>query len=409
MAMVPSGASTGAHEALELRDGGDRYAGRGVRRAVANVAGPLAAAVRGLDACDQQALDAALRAADGTADLSRLGANAVLSVSLAAAVATASATGVPLYGAGAGPGGELLVPMPMVNVISGGAHAARGIDVQDLLVVPLGAHGFAEAIEWAVRVRAATALVLGEHGLPSALAADEGGLGPVLPSNRQALELLSAGIERAGLRLGDDAAIAMDLAANDFYDAAKQRYVLRSEGRVLGAQEWVQEVASWVADFAIVSLEDVMAEDDWDGWSYATTKLAGCQLVGDDVFVTDVQRLERAIAAGVANAVLVKPNQVGTVSDAAAVVGRARSAGYATVLSARSGDTEESWLADLAVAWRTGQIKVGSTTRSERTAKWNRLLRIEAEHPDRTVFAGRDALVRRRLGLQLPVGSPGTE
>ncbi len=390
-ATVPSGASTGRHEARELRDGEARYGGNGVRRAVANVTGAIADAVRGLDALDQQGLDTTLRALDGTPDLGRLGANAVLSVSVAAALAGASARGLALHEAVADTEDAPLLPLPMVNIISGGAHSGRSIDVQDFLAVPLGAGSFAEAIEWASRVRAGTAEELASRGLPVALVADEGGLGPVLPSNRSALEVLVAGTERAGLRPGEDVGIAIDVAATQFL-RQDGRYVLATEDRVLTSQELVEELAAWCAAYPIVSLEDALAEDDWPGWRQGTERLAGRQLLGDDLFVTNPERLDRGIREGVANAVLVKPNQIGTLDTARSVVRRAHAAGYATVLSARSGETEDDWLADLAVGWRTGQIKVGSTTRSERTAKWNRLLRIEAELGDRTAYAGHAAL-----------------
>lgn len=383
-AAVPSGASTGGHEAHESRDGDPgRYGGRGVRGAVARVRGEIRSAVVGLDASDQAGLDGALRKLDGTANLSRLGANAVLAVSVATALAAADSERVPLWRyAGADP----LLPMPMVNIISGGAHAGGLIDVQDLLVVPLGAQSFAEALEWAVRVRAATADVAAEDGLPVALVADEGGIAGTFDSNRAALECLARGIERSGLTLGEHAAIAIDVAANQLL-RPDGTYRLAVEGRALSAEEFVAELAAWCADFPIVSIEDLLGEDDWAGWTSATGTLSDRQLLGDDLFATGHGRLERGIAMGVANAVLVKPNQTGTLTSARNVVARAEAAGYATVLSARSGETEDSWLADLAVGWRTGQIKVGSTTRSERTAKWNRLLRIEHELGDDAVFA----------------------
>ncbi|MCM3883341.1 phosphopyruvate hydratase [Frankia sp. R82] len=395
-ATVPSGASTGRHEARELRDGGRRYGGQGVRSAVANVAGEIHDAVRGLDGTDQAVLDERLRELDGTADLRRLGANAVLSVSVAAAVAGARHRGVPLFRAVADDGGAALLPLPMVNIISGGAHSGRSIDVQDFLVVPLGASSFAEAIEWAARVRAGTAEELTARGLPVALVADEGGLGPPLPTNRSALDILVAGVERAGLRPGADIGIAIDIAASQFV-RADGRYVLAKEARELSADGLVDELAEWCASYPIVSLEDPLAEDDWTGWRTATERLAGRQLLGDDLFVTNPDRLQRGIDERVANAVLVKPNQIGTLSTARAVVRRAHDTGYATVLSARSGETEDDWLADLAVGWRTGQIKVGSTMRSERTAKWNRLLRIESELGERAEYAGRAVLRHTRL------------
>ncbi len=389
-AAVPSGASTGTHEAREARDGGPRYGGRGVRRAVANVRDVLGPAVVGRDAEDQAGLDAALRAADGTPTLGRVGANAVLAVSVASMRAAAAASGVPLYRRLSGDADPLL-PLPMINIISGGAHAGGTVDIQDFLIVPIGATTFAQAIEWAWRVRQGTVAVAAKRGLPVALVADEGGLGPPLPSNRAALELLVDGIAHAGLRLGTEVALAVDVAATQLLHGG--RYHLAAEGRVLDGAALLDELVSWCADYAIVSLEDPMGEDDWATWATASARLGGrLQILGDDLFVTDLQRLERGIADGVANAVLVKPNQTGTLSDARAVVVRAQQAGYATVVSARSGDTEDAWLADLAVGWRAGQIKVGSLTRAERTAKWNRLLRIEAEAGGRATFAGRAAL-----------------
>ncbi|WP_280425849.1 phosphopyruvate hydratase [Nocardia carnea] len=390
-AYVPSGASTGRHEARELRDGGTRYSGQGVQSAVANATTILAEAVRGLDALDRGAVDTALRAADGTPDLSAAGANAVLAVSVATALAAADAQRIPLYRLVAA-GDEPLLPLPMVNIISGGAHAGRSIDVQDFLAVPVGAQSFSEAIEYTARVRRGTADVLVEHGHSVALIADEGGLGPVLPTNRAALDMVVAGIERAGLRPGSDIGIAVDIAATQFL-TQDGRYVLAAEGgRRLSAAELVDELADWCAHYPIISLEDALGEDDWTGWARATERLGHRQLLGDDFFVTDAERLRRGIRDKVANAVLVKPNQTGTLSDAHTVVRLAQDNGYRTVLSARSGETEDAWLADLALGWRTGQIKVGSTMRSERTAKWNRLLQIEAQLGDEFEYAGAAAI-----------------
>jgi enolase len=394
-ATVPSGASTGTYEARELRDGGTRYGGKGVRAAVANANGPLAQAVHGIDAAKQESVDAALREADGTASFSRLGANAVLAISLASALAAAAATGQPLYRAAAAENATTVLPLPMVNIISGGAHAGRSLDIQDLLVVPVGAESFAGAIEMAWRVRRGTAEALDACGLPTALIADEGGLGPALTANRSALQVLREGIERAGLTPGKDAAIAIDIAATQFYDPGTGRYRLGLENREVSALEWVAEMAEWCRNFPIVSLEDPLADQDWANWPAAAAGLSGIQLLGDDLFVTDSARLARGIDDGIANAVLVKPNQTGTLTDAAHVVDQARAARFATVLSARSGETEDSWLADLAVAWQTRQIKVGSTMRSERTAKWNRLLRIEAELGDQATYAGITGLAPR--------------
>lgn len=392
-ALAPAGASTGTYEAMERRDGGDRYGGRGVRSAVRNVVDVLGPAVTGLSAADQEAVDAALTAADGTTDLSRLGANAVLSLSLAAMVAAARHQGLPLYRAVAT--GEALLPLPMVNIVSGGAHAGGLIDIQDVLVVPLGAGSFAEAIEMAWSVRAAAQARLARTATTATLVADEGGLAAALASNEAALALVSDAIVDAGYVPGTDAGIAVDVAANGLW--AGDGYRLASEGRGLGPEEWTGVVAGWVRDYPVVSVEDPAADDDWKTWEVLSRALATTvQLLGDDLFATSEERLRRGVDAGVANAVLIKPNQNGTVSGARRVVAAARAAGYATVLSARSGETEESWLADLAVGWRTGQIKVGSTTRSERTAKWNRLLRIEADLGRSARFAGAAALAARR-------------
>jgi enolase len=394
--IVPAGASTGGHEAHERRDGGARYGGKGVREAVASVNSEIAAAVYGLDAADQEAVDAALRDLDDTPSLSRLGANAVLSVSLGCAIATARSIGLPLWRSlSADPKGPPLIPLPMVNIISGGAHAAAAIDIQDVLVVPLGATSFAEAIEWASRVRKGTARELRARGHDVSLVADEGGLAARLSSNREAIEVVVRGIERAELEPGEEAAIAVDLAATGLVEG--DGYRLAAEGRRITTGDLVAELRAWTSEFPLVSLEDPLGEDDplWPG----LTHLLGdrLQLVGDDRFVTSADRLREGIAGGVANAVLVKPNQCGTLSEARAVVALAHEAGYATVVSARSGETEDSWLADLAIGWRAGQIKVGSTQRSERTAKWNRLLRIEAQEPD-AVFAGRSALAAHGSG-----------
>ncbi len=388
-ALVPSGASAGSHEALELRDGEGRYGGRGVRRAVENVNLALADAVRGLEP-DQ--VDAALASADPSAGFQVLGANALLAVSVAAARAAARSEGVSLarYLAGRDRADQttrpLLLPMPMVNVLSGGAHAGAMLDVQDFLVVPVGAGSIAEAIEWSVAVRDAAREVALRQGHPEAvLVADEGGLGLALSSNRAAVELLTEAIETAGYEPGTQLAIAIDVAASEFYrDGA---YRLASEDRTLSAEELVEEISQWCAQFPVVSVEDILAEDDWAGWARATAALGGqIELVGDDLFVTDPARLARGISGNVANSVLVKVNQNGLLSGAKSVVDAARAAGYRTVVSARSGETEDSWLADLAVGWRAGQIKVGSTHRSERTAKWNRLLELEATED--TTFAG---------------------
>ena len=386
---VPSGASTGKHEARELRDGGERYGGQGVRRAVASVNDVLGPEALELDAAEPESLDAALRALDGTSRSSGSAPTQCWPSRWPHARRRGRCPGaaVPVLLAGARP----LLPLPMVNVISGGAHArGSGVDVQDFLVVPVGASTFAEAIEWCRLVRTKTEELAIARGHPASLVADEGGLGLPLASNRAGLELLLAGIERAGLAPGEEAAIAVDLAAGQL--AAESGYRLSTEDLVLTADELIDELGDWCNDFPIVSLEDPLGEDDWAAWAAATARLQGIQVVGDDLFATQVARLERGIAGGVANAILLKPNQCGTFTGAREALLRARTAGYATVVSARSGDTEDAWLADLAVGWRAAQIKVGSTTRSERTAKWNRLLRIEAEAGAEAEFAGRQAL-----------------
>ena len=397
-ASVPSGASTGQFEAHELRDGDERFGGMGVRRAVANVVEDLGPAVIGVDATDQQEVDRLLREADGSPTLSRLGANAILAISVASALAAAAGRGVPLWRS-LGEGDPVL-PLPMVNIVSGGAHAGRSVDIQDVLVVPVGASSFADAIEWAWRVRQGTTEELQSRGLRTDLVADEGGLGPVLGSNREALEVVVEGARRAGLDMGEQVALALDIAANQFH--ADGRYHLAVEDRELEPMAWLDELERWMDTFPIVSLEDPLADDDWAGWAEATRRLGHrVQLLGDDFFVTNPQRLARGIEEGVANAVLVKPNQIGTLSTAAEAVRQAHAASYATVVSARSGETEDSWQADLAIAWGPGQVKVGSTMRSERTAKWNRLLQIEHELRADAVFAGR--------GVLAPYGDRGSQ
>ena len=391
-AVVPSGASTGRWEALELRDGGTRYSGRGVRRAVENVSTVLLPALRGETFESQAELDQRLCEVDGTDRLERLGANAVLAVSLAWALAQASDQRLEPYQWCAGDG-ELLLPLPMISILSGGAHAGRALDIQDVLAVPLTGSTFAEAIEIAWRVRAAAFAIAADAALPAALVADEGGLGVPLGSNRAALELLTAAIERAGLVPGTDVGIAVDVAASQL-EVALGRYRFETEERTLDVEALVAEVAAWCVDFPVISIEDPLGDEDWEGWHLASRVLGSVQLLADDLFVTAAARLADGAARGVANAVLVKPNQAGTLSRAAAVVAAAREHGYATVLSARSGDSEDSWLADFAVGWRTGQIKVGSLARSERTAKWNRLLQIEAREPAAR-YAGASALQTR--------------
>ncbi len=409
--IVPSGASTGGHEAVELRDGGSDFAGRGVQRALASVRDEIAPAVLGLDVHDQELLDSRMCELDGTADLSRLGANAVLAVSLCAALAGAAQAGEQPYrwfvhqGAAGGAHPEPLLPLPMINIFSGGAHAAGGLDVQDLLAVPVGAATLPEALHWVWELRHALAEELGARGFDAQMVADEGGFGVPLRRTADGLELMVRGMGRAGLRPGIDMAIAIDVAANQLLDG--DEYLLAGDQRRLTSAQLVAELRSWCDDFPVVSVEDPVAEDDWDGLAAATCALPDRQVLGDDIFVTDTDRLRRAIDARLASAVLVKPNQCGTLTGARRVVDLARRAGYATVLSARSGDTEDAWLADLAVGWRTGQIKVGSLTRSERTAKWNRLLRIADQLGPGAAFAGRRAIVARSALVAPGDDAPG--
>jgi enolase 1/2/3 len=388
LASVPSGASTGRHEAVELRDGDpSRFRGRGVLRAVASVNGEIADALRGHDA-DLRAVDRLLVELDGTPDKSRLGANAILSVSLACARAEAALAGVPLW---RHLGSEPLLPLPMVNILSGGLHAGRQLDFQDFLVIPVGAATYREALRIVVAVYEATADDLRERGL-TVLKADEGGFGPPLESHAAALELLDIAVARAGLRPGDDVAYALDVAATHFHNP-DGTYELASESRTCTPAELADLVAELADRHPILSVEDALAEDDWDGWVAFTARLGGrLQILGDDLFTTNLERLERGIDLGAANAVLVKMNQIGTISETLAVVERAKQAGYRTVVSARSGETEDTALADLAVGTAAGQIKVGSVAQSERLAKYNQLLRIEEALGADAPYAGRAAL-----------------
>ena len=399
-AIVPSGASTGRHEAVELRDGDPgRYEGKGVLRAVAAVNDIIAPAICGaanpMDATDQPALDERLRALDGTTSKSNLGANAILGVSLAAAHASANAAGMPLYRWLGGNEANLL-PMPMVNIISGGRHAEGGLDMQDFLVIPIGAATFREALRMAVAVYRAIGRILSQTGPYGYGVADEGGYGPPLPCHEDALGLLHDATRLAGFRCARDGdiAIGLDVAATEFM-AADGRYALQAERRTFSATELTDLLVHWSATYPIISIEDGVAEDDWAGWAYLTERLgATTQLIGDDLFTTNPGRLAQGADAGIANAVLVKPNQIGTLTETLDTVRLARERGYLPVISARSGETEDTTIADLAVATRAGQIKIGSITRSERLAKYNQLLRIEEELGERAEFAGRDVFSR---------------
>ncbi|KPI10567.1 Enolase [Actinobacteria bacterium OK074] len=378
-ASVPSGASTGTYEAHEARDGDmDVFDGLGVLSAVGHVNGEIAAALRGRDPGDQRGCDTLLRELDGTATLARLGANAVLGTSLAVCRASAVASGQPLYRRIAELAGVTAptLPMPMVNILSGGLHAGRGMDVQDFLAVPVAATSVLEAIRLVARVRASAAEVCAERGLPTLLA-DEGGLSPGCRTGRDALELFCAAVERAGLTPGMDIAIAIDVAATALFDPATGEYHLRREGRRVGTAEMIETVASWVDDFPVLSVEDALDEEDWAGWRTLTERLGGrVHLIGDDLFTTNPRRLAQGVQQGCANGVLVKLNQNGTLSGTLDVVAAATAAGYVPVVSARSGETEDDFLADLAVGTAAGQIKVGSVRSSERLAKYNQLVRI---------------------------------
>jgi len=376
-AIVPSGASTGKHEALELRDGDPaRYGGKGVQKAVYNVLNEIAPKIMGYDISDQAALDAALIELDGSADKSRLGANAILGVSLAAAHAAADAMHIPLYRYLGGAQAHLL-PLPLANILNGGVHADTSVDLQEFMVCPVGAASFNEALRAVSEVYHALKNVLKKRGLATGVG-DEGGFAPGLPSNEDALKLIIEAISAAGYEPGTDVALALDPAASEFYKDGS--YVLKGEGKTLTAAQLVDMYEAWSARYPIISIEDGMAEDDWMGWKLLTDRLGGkIQLVGDDLFVTNVARLEDGINRGVANSILIKVNQIGTLTETLHAIDTAKTAGYSAVISHRSGETEDTTIADLVVATGTGMIKTGAPARAERVAKYNRLLAIEAE------------------------------
>jgi len=394
-AMVPSGASTGQFEAVELRDGGERYSGKGVLGAVGNVNGEMREALLGFDALDQRLVDSQLVELDGTDNKARLGANAILGVSLAVAHAAADDQGLPLYRYVGGTNGHVL-PVPMLNVLNGGAHADNNVDFQEFMVMPVGAAGYSEALRWGAETYHSLRTVLHERGLSTAIG-DEGGFAPDLASNEAAVQVLVEAIERAGYTPGEEIALALDVASTEFYD--DDRYTLAGEGRSLSSSELVGLLGELCDRYPIVSVEDGCAEEDWGGWSELTKMLGDrVQLVGDDLFVTNVERLQRGIDDGVANAILVKVNQIGTLSETLDAVALATRSAYASVMSHRSGETEDTTIADLAVATNCGQIKAGAPARSDRVAKYNQLLRIEAELGEAAAFVGRAALARRRGG-----------
>ena len=383
-AAVPSGASTGEHEAVELRDGGSRYLGKGVQKAVEAVLDEIAPAVIGLGADEQRLVDQALVDLDGTPDKSRLGANAILGVSLAVAKAAAQSAELPLFRYVGGPNAHIL-PVPMMNIINGGAHADTGVDVQEFMIAPIGAPSFKEALRWGAEVYHALKSVLKKQGLATGLG-DEGGFAPDLPGTKAALDLIGTAIEAAGLTIGTDVALALDVAATEFYTDGTG-YAFEKETRT--AEQMAAFYEQLVGAYPLVSIEDPLSEDDWDGWVALTTAIGDrVQLVGDDLFVTNPERLEDGIERGAANALLVKVNQIGTLTETLDAVSLAHTAGYKTMMSHRSGETEDTTIADLAVAVGSGQIKTGAPARSERVAKYNQLLRIEEELGDAARYAG---------------------
>ncbi|MSQ99719.1 MAG: phosphopyruvate hydratase [Xanthomonadales bacterium] len=389
-AAVPSGASTGSREAIELRDGDKRrYFGKGVTRAVANVNTALANALLGTDAADQAALDQRLVELDGTENKANLGANALLGVSLAAAHAMAAHQGMPLWARLAGGNRDLSLPVPMMNIINGGAHADNNVDMQEFMVLPVGLPSFSEALRCGVEIFHALKSVLHQRGHSTAVG-DEGGFAPDLPSNEAAVEVILEAIEKSGYQVGTDVYLGLDVASSEFYRDG--RYHFESERRSFDSSEFAQYLESWVGQYPIISVEDGMAEGDWDGWKELTDRLGErCQLVGDDLFVTNTRIFQQGIDRGIANSILIKLNQIGTLSETLAAIDMAEAAGYSSVISQRSGETEDTTIADLAVATSANQIKTGSLCRSDRVAKYNQLLRIEEALGQRGQYAGPSA------------------
>ncbi|GAA4665759.1 phosphopyruvate hydratase [Gordonia humi] len=382
-AAVPSGASTGEHEAVELRDGGDRYLGKGVTKAVEAVLGDIAPEVIGIEADDQRVLDQTLVDLDGTPSKSRLGANALLGVSLAVARAAAESAGLPLFRYVGGPNAHIL-PVPMMNIINGGAHADNGIDFQEFMIAPIGAPTFKESLRWGAEVYHALKSVLHKQGMSTALG-DEGGFAPDLPNTEAALDVIATAVGNAGLKFGSDVVVALDSASTEFFRDGAYQF----SGSAQTADQMIEFYRKLVADYPIVSIEDGLAEDDWTGWAALTEAIGDkVQLVGDDLFVTNPERLEEGITKGIANALLVKVNQIGTLTETLDAVALAHNAGYKTMMSHRSGETEDTTIADLAVACSSGQIKTGAPARSERVAKYNQLLRIEEGLGDAARYAG---------------------
>lgn len=393
-AAVPSGASTGEHEALELRDkSSSRYLGKGVQKAVKNVNEVIAKELIGKDASNQIEIDKLLIELDGTENKSKLGANAVLGVSLAVCKAAAQTFELPLYQYIGGVNAKTL-PVPLMNVLNGGVHADNNLDLQEFMIVPAGAPSFSEALRMGVEVFHTLKGVLKKKGYSTSVG-DEGGFAPNLRSNEEAIQLISDAIEKAGYKAGDEVFIALDPASSEFYNEERERYVLKSENKELSREEMVRYYFDLVSNYPIVSIEDGMAEDDWKGWKIITQELGGkIQLVGDDLFVTNIRRLSKGIKEGIANSILIKVNQIGTLTESLDAINLARGAGYTTVISHRSGETEDTTIADIAVATNSGQIKTGSASRTERVAKYNQLLRIEEELGDAARFAGKNAFNR---------------
>ena len=387
-AIVPSGASTGAFEAVELRDGDKgRYIGKGVEKAVANVNEVIAPELEGMDAFDQPAIDALMIELDGTANKGKLGANAILGVSMAVARAAAEDLGLPLFQYIGGVNAKQL-PVPMMNILNGGEHADNSVDVQEFMILPVGAKSFREGLRMGAEVFHSLKKVLSERGLACGVG-DEGGFAPNLGSNREALELIVEAIEKAGYKPGDDVRLGLDVAATEMYDKETKLYDLKHEGKKLTAEQMVDLYEEWVNNFPIVTIEDGLDEEDWDGWKILTDRLGNkVQLVGDDLFVTNTERLERGIEAGVANSILIKVNQIGTITETLDAIEMAKRAGYTAVISHRSGETEDTTIADLAVAVNAGQIKTGAPSRTDRVAKYNQLLRIEEMVGEQARYCG---------------------
>jgi enolase len=389
-ACAPSGASTGSREALELRDRDmKRYGGKGVLKAVAMIQGEIQTALVGKEASEQELLDRQLIHLDGTDNKGRLGANAILAVSLAIAKAAAANDKIPLYRYLRGDAGPFSMPVPMMNIINGGAHADNNVDMQEFMILPVGAANFAEALRAGAEVFHALKSILKQRGLTTAVG-DEGGFAPDLPSNKAAIDIILAAIEKSGYQVGKDIYLGLDVASSEFYHDGL--YHLKSEGKSLNSAEFIDYLASWVKQYPIISIEDGMSENDWQGWALMTQRLGQqVQLVGDDLFVTNTQILKEGIEKGIANSILIKLNQIGTLTETLEAIGMAKNAGYTTVISHRSGETEDTTIADLAVATAAEQIKTGSLCRSDRVAKYNRLLQIEAELGARAPYVGRQA------------------